>query len=52
GLLHIDVKIAPHKLEKLIRQAKLPLDEILGEHASQFKRPWKSLKSRARSVKT
>ncbi|MCU4531916.1 GTPase HflX [Acinetobacter sp. P1(2023)] len=39
GLLHIDVKIAPHKLEKLIRQAKLPLDEILGEHASQFKRP-------------
>ncbi len=39
GLLHIDVKIAPHKLEKLIRQAKLPLDEILGEHARQFKRP-------------
>lgn len=39
GLLHIDVKIAPHKLEKLIRQAKLPLNEILGEHASQFKRP-------------
>ncbi|MNC76529.1 hypothetical protein D3C75_1282700 [compost metagenome] len=39
GLLHIDVRIAPHKLEKLIRQAKLPLEEILGERASQFSRP-------------
>lgn len=39
GLLHIDVRIAPHKLEKLIRQAKLPLEEILGERANQFKRP-------------
>ncbi len=24
GLLHIDIRIAPHKLEQLIRQAKLP----------------------------
>ncbi|MDC4419167.1 hypothetical protein, partial [Acinetobacter baumannii] len=24
---------------QLIRQAKLPIDEILGERASQFKRP-------------
>ncbi|EPM2912762.1 ribosome rescue GTPase HflX, partial [Acinetobacter baumannii] len=39
GLLHIDIRIAPHKLEQLIRQAKLPIDEILGERASQFKRP-------------
>lgn len=52
GLLHIDIRIAPHKLEQLICQAKLPIDEILGERASQFKDHWKSLKSSTRSVKT
>ncbi|WP_151980720.1 ribosome rescue GTPase HflX [Acinetobacter guerrae] len=39
GKLHLKVSIAPHKLEQLIRQAHLPLEEILGERASQFKRP-------------
>ncbi|MBJ9986339.1 GTPase HflX [Acinetobacter sp. S40] len=39
GHLHLNICIAPHKLEQLIRQAHLPLDEILGERASQFKRP-------------
>lgn len=37
--LHIQVQLAPHKLEQLIRQAHLPLDEILGKQAEQFKRP-------------
>ncbi|MBK0064404.1 MULTISPECIES: ribosome rescue GTPase HflX [unclassified Acinetobacter] len=39
GHLHLNICIAPQKLEQLIRQAHLPLDEILGERASQFKRP-------------
>lgn len=31
--------MAPHKLEQLIKQAHLPIDEILGAQAEQFKRP-------------
>ena len=31
GDLHLSVCIAPHKLEQLIKQAHLPLDEILGK---------------------
>ena len=30
--------MAPHKLEQLIKQAHLPIDEILGAQAEQFKR--------------
>lgn len=37
GNLHLVVKMAPQKLEQLIRQAHLPLDEILGERSEQFK---------------
>lgn len=37
--LMLDVKMAPHKLEQLIRQAHLSLDDILGDAAQQFKRP-------------
>ena len=39
GHLILRVNMAPHKLEQLIRQAHLPLDEILGTKAEQFKRP-------------
>ncbi|ENX33368.1 GTP-binding protein HflX [Acinetobacter colistiniresistens] len=39
GDLHLSVCIAPHKLEQLIKQAHLPLDEILGKKASLFQRP-------------
>ncbi|WP_043972195.1 ribosome rescue GTPase HflX [Acinetobacter sp. NBRC 110496] len=39
GDLHLSVCIAPHKLEQLIKQAHLPLDEILGKKASLFHRP-------------
>ncbi|MEB6667091.1 GTPase HflX [Acinetobacter vivianii] len=39
GNLHLSVCIAPHKLEQLIKQAHLPLDEILGKKASLFQRP-------------
>ena len=39
GNLHLSVRIAPHKLEQLIKQAHLPLDEILGKKASLFQRP-------------
>ncbi|MFW1811647.1 ribosome rescue GTPase HflX [Acinetobacter ursingii] len=39
GNLHLKVSIAPHKLEQLIRQAHLPLQDILGKRANQFKRP-------------
>ena len=39
GQLHLRVRIAPNKLEQLIRQAHLPLDEILGKAAKQFERP-------------
>jgi GTP-binding protein HflX len=33
------VAMAPQKLEQLINQAHLPLVEILGNKAEQFKRP-------------
>ncbi|CEI52916.1 MULTISPECIES: ribosome rescue GTPase HflX [Acinetobacter] len=39
GQLLLSIAIAPHKLEQLIKQAHLPIDEILGEKAQQFKRP-------------
>ena len=39
GQLHIDVRIAPPKLEQLIKQAHLPIKEILGSQALQFQRP-------------
>jgi GTPase len=39
GQLHIQVNMAPQKLERLIRQAHLPLTEILPKHAHQFHRP-------------
>jgi len=39
GNLHLHVIMAPQKLEQLIKQAHLPIDEILGHKAAQFKRP-------------
>lgn len=39
GNLHLHVIIAPQKLEQLIKQAHLPIDEILGKKAIQFKKP-------------
>ncbi len=39
GQLHLTVNMAPHKLEQLIKQAHLPIDEILGQNSQQFKRP-------------
>lgn len=39
GNLHLTVCIAPHKLQQLILQAHLPLNEILGDKAAQFQRP-------------
>ena len=39
GNLKLHVIMAPHKLEQLIKQAHLPLEEILGERAQQFQRP-------------
>jgi len=39
GQLHLHIRIAPQKLEQLIKQAHLPLDEILGKQAQQFQRP-------------
>ncbi|MEB3768379.1 ribosome rescue GTPase HflX [Acinetobacter sp. MD2] len=39
GNLILNIQIAPHKLQELIYRLNLPLDEILGERASQFKRP-------------
>ena len=38
GNLNLHIIIAPNKLEQLIKQAHLPIDEILGSKASQFKR--------------
>ena len=38
GQLKLTVKMAPHKLEQLIKQLHLPIDEILGEKAVQFQR--------------
>ena len=39
GNLHLHIIIAPQKLEQLIKQAHLPIDEILGKKAIQFKKP-------------
>lgn len=39
GNLILNITIAPHKLEQIIKQAHLPIDEILGDKAIQFKRP-------------
>jgi GTPase len=39
GLLILSIQIAPQKLEQIIRQAHLPMDEILGDKAKQFHRP-------------
>ena len=39
GNLHLDVRMAPQKLEQLIKQAHLPIDQILGQKAKQFQRP-------------
>ncbi|OTG86914.1 GTPase HflX [Acinetobacter sp. ANC 4558] len=36
GNLHIEVIMAPHKIEHLIKKLHLPLDEILGEKAKNF----------------
>ncbi|RYL23058.1 ribosome rescue GTPase HflX [Acinetobacter piscicola] len=39
GQLLLEVNIAPYKLEQLIKQAHLPIDQILGDKAQQFARP-------------
>ena len=39
GNLILEIIIAPQKLKELIQKLNLSLDEILGERASQFKRP-------------
>ena len=39
GNLNLRVIIAPHKLEQIVKQLHLPLNEILGERAIQFERP-------------
>lgn len=39
GDLHLQVNMAPAKLEQLIRQAHLPLQDILGDQAKMFQRP-------------
>ncbi|MGN0937737.1 ribosome rescue GTPase HflX [Acinetobacter amyesii] len=39
GNLILHVIITPHKLEQLIKQAHLPIDEILGTRAQQFQHP-------------
>lgn len=39
GHLLLTVKMAPTKLEQLIKQAHLPIGEILGEKSHQFQRP-------------
>lgn len=39
GNLILNITIAPHKLEQIIKQAHLSIDEILGDKAIQFKRP-------------
>ena len=39
GNLNLRVIIAPSKLEQIVRQLHLPLNEILGERAIQFERP-------------
>lgn len=39
GNLHLSICIAPHKLQQLLNQAHLPLNEILGDKAALFQRP-------------
>ncbi|BCU65751.1 GTP-binding protein HflX [Acinetobacter bouvetii DSM 14964 = CIP 107468] len=39
GNLHLHVIMAPHKLEQLIKQAHLPISEILGDRARLFQKP-------------
>ncbi|MFT4020211.1 MAG: GTPase HflX [Acinetobacter sp.] len=39
GNLILSIRMAPNKLEQLIKQLHLPFDEILGERAGQFKIP-------------
>lgn len=39
GNLQLDVIIAPHKLEETIKKLHLPIDDILGDRAIQFKKP-------------
>ncbi len=39
GCLHLDVQMAGEKLAQIILQAHLPIDEIMGDAATQFKRP-------------
>ena len=39
GNLLLTVAMAPQKLEQLIKQAHLPIEEILGNKAQQFNRP-------------
>ncbi|WP_277560030.1 ribosome rescue GTPase HflX [Acinetobacter beijerinckii] len=50
GDLHLTVCIAPHKLEQLIKQAHLPLDEILGNKASIFQRPLEEFETQHSSL--
>ena len=38
GNLHLHVIMAPQKIEQLIKQAHLPIDEILGEKSKLFQR--------------
>ena len=38
GNLHLHVIMAPSKLEQLIKQAHLPIEELLGERASLFQK--------------
>jgi GTP-binding protein HflX len=46
GDLHLSVCIAPQKLHQLIKQAHLPLDEILETKQLYFTGLWKNLKSK------
>lgn len=39
GNLHLSIRMAPHKLEQLLRQLHLPLHDILGQAAKMFERP-------------
>ncbi len=53
GNLILHVIIAPHKLEQLIKQAHLPLEEILGNRAhNNSKDRLRNLKLKTKSVKT
>lgn len=46
GDLHLSVCIAPHKLEQLIKQAHLPLDEIVGAKSFLFHRVLEEFESK------